>query len=266
MEKRKVIYYQNELEDEFANDHIKPKSIDENYDYDGGTGRKIARFIIYDIIAKPIAFLYLKIFYGHRIINRNVIKEHLKKRTDRGFFLYGNHTNAGADALIPSMICMPKNVSVIVHPNNVSMPVFGHITPCLGAIPLPDDKKAMINFMNSVKKRVCDTKDCITIYPEAHIWPFYTHIRPFTDKSFGYPVKYATPVFCFTNTYQKRFFFGGTRMVTYVDGPFYPEDGISVVENRKKLRDKVYDIMVKRSGNNNIERIHYIKKDTEGTM
>ena len=260
MEKRKVIYYENELEDEFAKAKITARRIDESYDYDGGVGRRIARFIIYVIFAKPIAFLYLKLVYGHRIVNRQVIKEHLKKKEDKGFFLYGNHTNAGADALIPSMICMPKNVSVIVHPDNVSMPIFGHITPCLGAIPLPDDKKAMINFMKSLERRVCKVKDCITIYPEAHIWPFYTHIRPFTDKSFGYPVKYKTPVFCFTNTYQKRFFFGGIRMVTYVDGPFYPEDNVPVVESRKLLRDSVYDIMVKRSENNTVEKVRYIKK------
>lgn len=258
--KKKIIYYQNELEDEFSAAQIKARAIDENYDYDGGLGRRIARLFVYVIFAKPVAFIYLKLFYGHRIVNRKIIKDYLKKKSDKGFFLYGNHTNAGADALIPSMVCMPKNVSVIVHPNNVSMPVFGHVTPCLGAIPLPDDKKAMVNFMKSVEARVCKVKDCITIYPEAHIWPYYTHIRPFTDKSFGYPVKYKTPVFCFTNTYQKRFFFGGVRMVTYVDGPFYPEDGIPVVKSRKYLRDAVYDTMVKRSGNNSIEKIVYKKK------
>ena len=266
MEKRKTIYYQNELEDEFATDHIKARKIDENYDYDGGMGRKIARHILYGILAKPIAFIYLKIVYGHRVVNRKVIKAHLKKKEDKSFFLYGNHTNAGADALIPSIVCIPKNVSVIVHPNNVSMPIFGHITPCLGALPLPDDKKAMINFMKSLERRVVDIKDCITIYPEAHIWPFYTHIRPFTDKSFGYPVKYKTPVFCFTNTYQKRFFFGGTRMVTYVDGPFYPDENIPVVASRKNLRDKVYDAMVKRSANNTVEKIHYIKRFEDITI
>ena len=258
--KKKIIYYQNELEDEFSSAQIKARAIDENYDYDGGLGRKIARFFVYVIFAKPIAFMYLKLFYGHRIVNRKIIKDYIKKKSDKGFFLYGNHTNAGADALIPSMVCMPKNVSVIVHPNNVSMPVFGHVTPCLGAIPLPDDKKAMVNFMKSVEARVCKVKDCITIYPEAHIWPYYTHIRPFTDKSFGYPVKYKTPVFCFTNTYQKRFFFGGVRIVTYVDGPFYPEEDIPVVKSRRCLRDAVYDTMVKRSGNNNVEKIVYKKK------
>ena len=262
MERRKVIYYENELEDEFADDNIVARPIDENYDYDGGLGRKIGRFFYYIVLAKPFAFFYLKLGFGHRIVNRKIIKNHLKKKDNKGFFLYGNHTNAGPDAFIPSLVCFPKNVSVIVHPNNVSMPVLGKITPSLGAIPLPDNKKAMINYMNCVKKRVCEVKDCITIYPEAHIWPYYTHIRPFVDKSFGYPVKYNTPVFCFTNTYQKRFFFGGIRMVTYVDGPFYPEENIPVTESRKRLRDAVYNTMVDRSKNNNVVKIAYKKKET----
>ena len=36
MEKRKVIYYENELEDEFAKAKITARRIDESYDYDGG--------------------------------------------------------------------------------------------------------------------------------------------------------------------------------------------------------------------------------------
>ena len=257
---KKIIYYENELEDEFAGDNIRPKAIDEAYDYDGGIGRRIGRHLLYGVLARPIAYIYLKLMYSHKIVNRPVIRDTMKRSEykGKGFFLYGNHTNNIADALIPSMICMPRYVSVIVHPNNVSMPVLGRATPALGAVPLPDDKKAMINFMKSLEKRVKDLRECVTIYPEAHIWPYYTHIRPFVDKSFGYPVKYGTPVFCFTNTYHKRLI--GTRIITYVDGPFFADESLSVIENRKRLRDAVYDTMVEKSEHNTYEKIQYIKK------
>ena len=45
--------------------------------------------------------------------------------------MYGNHTNAVADALIPTMVSHPADTYVIVHPNNVSMPIFGKVTPYL---------------------------------------------------------------------------------------------------------------------------------------
>ena len=101
------------------------------------------------------------------------------------------------------------------------------------------------------------------IYPEAHIWPYYTHIRPFPDGSFGYPAKDGTPVFCFVNTYQKRGNKRKPRMTTYIDGPFYPDMELPLKQRRKKLRDEVYAQMCKRAELSNVEVIQYIKKEKE---
>ena len=252
---KRVIYYEDELNDEFAGSTIKAKTIDESYDYVGGFGRKVVRVIVYRILANNAARIFLKLKYGHKIVGRELIKQADKK----GFFLYGNHTNNAADAFIPTMIASPAGAYVIVHPDNVSMPVLGKVTPVLGAIPLPDDMKAMKNFNKAIKQRIAENQ-CVTIYPEAHIWPFYTKIRPFKKDSFGYPVLSKTPVFCFTNTYQKRRFRKTPRIVTYVDGPFYAPEELSNGDKKQYLRDMAYDTMVMRSKNNNVELIEYIKK------
>ena len=193
------------------------------------------------------------------------------------------------DALIPTMVSVPKSVHVIVHPNNISMPVLGAITPSLGAIPLPDDMESTHNFLKCIETRVRQKK-VITIYPEAHIWPFYTKIRPFTSLSFRYPVQYEVPTFCFTNVYRKRKFSKSPQIITYVDGPFYPDKNLSTTastitatvadqiityvdgpfypdknlstkEQREDLRNKVFNAMTERSKLNNIEIIKYIKKE-----
>ena len=249
--KPKIIYYHDELNDEFSNDHIKAKKIDGSYQYLRG---KAFHIFWYRIVAVPLAKLYMKLYFRHKIINNGVLEQAGKS----GYFLYGNHTHFMADALVPSMVSMPEDISVIVHPNNVSMPVLGKITPYLGAIPLPDDKNAMKNFMSAVKYKI-ENGENIMIYPEAHIWPYYTDIRPFKDTSFGYPVRYHTPVFCLTNTYQPGKGMKRPRMVTYVDGPFYPQEGLTLKEQRKNLRGQVYHVMKERAKNNTIERIHYEK-------
>ena len=97
------------------------------------------------------------------------------------------------------------------------------------------------------------------IYPEAHIWPFYTKIRPFADSSFRYPIQYGCPVFCFTNTYQKRRFSKTPRIVTYVDGPFFPNENLDRKEKQADLRNRVYEAMCERSKMNNVELIKYVK-------
>ena len=178
----------------------------------------------------------------------------------RSCFIYGNHTQATADALIPTFITHPANAYVIVHPNNVSMPVLGRITPYIGALPLPDDIAASRNFRAVIDKRIREGSP-IFIYPEAHIWPYYTGIRPFPDDSFYYPIKYNVPVFCFTNTY-KRHGSGKPRIVTYVDGPFYPNEELPLKDRRRDLRDRVYDCMKRRSLESDVVWIEYLRADT----
>lgn len=258
MEKN-IIYYMDELNDEFSTAVITPKKIDGSYKYIyKGLWKKFTHFFWYRIVATPLAFLYLKIYFGHRIKNRKI----LKAAKDTGWFIYGNHTHFMADALIPTMLSTPKDMYVIVHPNNVSMPYLGRITPSLGALPLPDDAEAAKKFIYAVETRIRE-KNAVTIYPEAHIWPYYTKIRPFKDTSFRYPIKCKVPVFCFTNTYQKRRFTKVPRIVTYVDGPFYPDKNLSGKLQREDLRNRVYETMVKRSEKNNVELIKYIKTGEE---
>jgi 1-acyl-sn-glycerol-3-phosphate acyltransferase len=256
----KVIYYTDELTDEFSNAAITPKRIDGSYRYlRKGFIDRFAHILLYRIIAEPIAWLFLKIKFNHKIINKNV----LKKDKTKGYYLYGNHTNPMADAFIPSMLTFPKKASVIVHPNNVSMPVLGAVTPYLGAFPLPDDKEAMKNFGAALTETI-RCKNPIVIYPEAHIWPYYTDIRNFKDTSFHYPVSENVPVYCFTNTYHKKRFGKGCKIITYVDGPFFPdENATSPKTKRLSLRNQVYDKMKMRAKANTIEKIHYIKKEKE---
>ena len=257
MEKeKKIIYYKNELEDEFSEAQITAKRIDGTYKYKCGVLRSITRFFLYHILAKVLLFIYLKVWYGHKIVNKQCIK----KGNYTGFFMYGNHTNAIADALIPTRVCNPLGAYVIVHANNVSMPVLGHITPCLGAIPLPDDKEAMKNF-NKEMERLIKKNKRIVIYPEAHIWPYYTGIINFNDRSFLYPAQLEVPVFCFTNTYQKRKWRATPRIVTYVDGPFYPDKGLSLREQKQQLHEKVIATMKERCKNSNVELIQYVRKE-----
>lgn len=262
MDKRKIIYYTDELTDEFSTAVITPKAIDENYVYcHDAAFKRFTHFFWYRVVATPIGFCYAKLAHRHKIVG----KEKLKAGKKQGYFLYGNHTQDIGDAVIPTLLTTPKDAYVIVHPNNVSMPYLGRVTPSMGALPLPDSMKAYRNFMGAVERRAAEG-NAVVIYPEAHIWPYYTGIRPFTDDSFAYPVKQNLPVFCFTNTYQKRKLSKKPRIVTYVDGPFYPDEARPPRERRRALRDQVYHAMCARAKLNQVEVIKYVKKeeDTNG--
>ncbi len=257
VEKRKIIYYEDELNDELSRAKITPKKIDSNYVYCyDSIFKRITHFFWYRIVATPIAFLYTKLVFAHKTVG----DKKLKKFKKTGYFLYGNHTQDIADAFIPNMLAFSKDKYAIVHPNNVSMPYLGRITPSLGAIPLPDDIGAYKNFLAAIERRIAE-KRVIVVYPEAHIWPYYTKIRPFSDTSFAYPVKLNVPIFCFTNTYHKRKLFGITKIITYVDGPFFANPDSAPREKRKELRDEVYSCMCNRARLSSFEKIKYVRRE-----
>ncbi len=261
MDKRKIIYYDDELNNEFSVAEITPKTIDESYVYiNNSAWKRFTHFFWYRTVFTPIAFIYTKIKFHHKVVG----KEKLKPFLNTGYFLYGNHTQDIGDAFMPNMMNYPKHNYMIVHPNNVSMPLLGRITPSLGALPLPDNIKAYKNFLSAVHTRIAEGNS-VVIYPEAHIWPYYTDIRPFKDDTFAYPIKEKMPAFCFTNTYQKRKHSKKARIITYIDGPFYPDEDLPLRERRKELRDRIYNTMKDRAKFSDHVQIQYIKKEnTDG--
>ena len=48
-------------------------------------------------------------------------------------------------------------------------------------------------------------------------------------------------------------------MVSYIDGPFYPDINLSKKEAQKKIRNIVYEKMLERAKNSNVEVVKYIK-------
>ena len=263
MKEKKVIYYSDELNDEFSSAKIKARYIGESYRY--VHDNPLYRFfsaVLYRCIAKPLSYLFLKLKFGWKVENRKALKNVEKKCA---CFLYGNHTNAAADPFVPALLTGKKRAYVIVHPANVSIPVAGRMIAALGALPLPDDRQATKNFLAAIERRVGQGA-AIAVYPEAHIWPYYTKIRPFKDTSFRYPVQYGAPVFTFTNTYQKRRFFKTPRLVTYVDGPFYPDTALPVKEAKTLLREAAYGAMTARSAFSNEEFIRYVYAEKQDNL
>lgn len=258
MKEKRVIYYNDELNNEFSSAKIVPRVIDEKYKYKHGIIWNCISWIIQNVLSMPIKIGYSKLKFRIKYVG----KEKFKKCKNTGYFVYANHTQAFADTFIPSVGVYPKRNFLIVNPENISVKPFGWLVEMLGAIPVPGNKTAMKKFLDSIEERI-NKKNSITIYPEAHIWPYYTKIRPFKSVSFKYPVEMKKPAFCVTNTYQKRGKNGDkVKIVCYVDGPFYADESLETVKEQKEdLRNRVYECMVERSKNSNIEVIEYVKKD-----
>lgn len=256
MKPKRTFYYSKAQNDDYETPPKALKKIGGNYPYvRNGFFPRLSAFIAYRMIATPIAFVYTRLIKRISFVNRSVLKPYLKK----GYFIYSNHTQVIGDALTPNIVVFPKRNYTVVSPANVSLPIMGNFTKLLGALPLPDDLHASKNFFKAIDTRI-NQGYSILIYPEAHVWPNYTKIRPFNDSSFKYPVKQETPAFAFTTTYQKKKR-RGYKTVIYVDGPFVAPKGLSPKEQQVYLHSQVIQSMNERVKKSNYEKYRYVQKE-----
>lgn len=257
MSSKKVYYYSDEINDEFSGIERDPYRIDSSFKYVNNNFIYLFfKFLVYRVIMTPAAYLYLKLKFHTKFVNRKCFK----KVGKQGFFLFGNHTNVPLDGYNPTTMVFPKKTFVIVSDENFALKGTRTFMKMVGGVPLPSDFKTMKNFMKCIETRI--KNNCvIAIYPEAHIWPYYTKIRPFKNDSFRFPCKYKTPSYCFTTTYQKRKHSKKPRVVVYIDGPFFPDYSLSPAEQKAKLRDEIYNKMVEESKHSNYKFYTYKKKE-----
>lgn len=259
--KKKVFYYDDAVNDDFAGTNIKKSVVDEHFEYiRDGVLWKICAFIAYYIIAFPLVWFFQRVILGLRFENKDAVK----LCRDAPYFLYGNHTGWW-DAFTPNLISIPRRNRIIVSADTVSIKGLRSVVQMLGAVPLPTAFRGMRQFVKAVDHH---HKRCnITIYPEAHIWPYYTGVRPFSDASFEYPVKNNAPVYAFFTAYSKPkgflSIFRPANMTVYVSDPFYPDTSLSQKAARRDLRDRVYEFMVEKSQHSTYSVYEYIDKSKE---
>ena len=158
----KIIYYTDELNDEFSEAKIEPRIIDENYKYiHKNPIWNFTAFLAHQVLSLPIKYLYAKLKFDLKIVGKEKYKQYKKQ----GFFIYGNHTQSFGDTFFISNSVFPKRNYIIANPENVSMKGLHNLVQMLGAIPIPNKKKGMKEFLNTVETRIKQGHS-ITIFPD----------------------------------------------------------------------------------------------------
>lgn len=257
MRAERVIRYRDPVNDDFAKTHIRTKRVGADFPFlHASPVWNGLAFGLYYLIAVPIVFAVSKLYLGLRFENRRV----LRKLRGTGYYLYGNHTR-NLDAFVPSMAAFPKRAYIVANADAVSLPLLKNIVQMLGAIPVPTEFSGMRGFMEAVYDRRA-AGGCIAIYPEAHVWPFYTGIRPFPDTSLRYPVRDGAPIVAMCTTYRKRrgLFRLAKRpgMTVTFSEPMTADPSLPPKKAQAALRERVYDFMAETAARpGNVEYIRY---------
>lgn len=256
---KQYIFYEDELNDDFMkNNHLERPVLNEDYKYirEGKINKFFSNFLYYGIALPILSFVCF--IRGIKVVNR----KNLKKEKNRGVFIYGNHTNVFDMLDVQSFVSIHKRVNIIGYSDASTIPFIQPIIRSLGYIPIPNNIHLMKKFTEAIEYYI-NNKEDVLIYPEAHVWPYYTKIRPFKSTSFHYPAKLMAPVLPICTTYTKGIF-NKPRLKIIIGEYIYPKKELTERENKEFLRNECYNQMVKMAGSfKQVEYIKYIQTNKE---
>lgn len=246
--KSKTIYWKDELNDDFDEVGLKRPSVPKRYRY--LRRFHVSAWLTYYLLAKPILGLYC-FFHGIRVKG----KENLKKLKKTGYFLYSNHVAITDVFKFASYAIGAKRVNIIGYSDALSLKIIRPLIRGLGYLPIPDDLENMKKLKDAVHKLV-DKKEIVLIYPEAHIWPYYTKIRNFKDVSFSYPAEFNKPVLPAVTIWRGKQ--GKKPKQTIIFGkPIFPNPELTPLENKKFLHEQC--LLEMKEISNKYPQVEYIK-------
>ena len=249
----RIIYYHDELHDDFGEVGLSRPPVPANYCY--LRRFRLLSWITYYLFAKPIMGLACK-FQGVKVVG----KKNLKKVRKTGYFLYSNHVSLIDAFKFPAFVIPTQRVNIIGYSDTLSIKGVKGFAKAVGYLPIPNDLNNLRKMKDAIKTLV-DKKEIVLIYPEAHIWPYYTHIRNFQSVSFSYPAEFNKPVLPAVTVWRgkpnKK-----PKQTVVIGEPIYPNPELSVSENKKYLHEQcLYQMKLISSSYEQAEYIKYIKKD-----
>lgn len=235
---KKVYYFSDEINDDFAPLGLERPKIDENYKYIRKNPFNVFfSAIVYYCLAKPI-LSFIAICMGVKVKNRKNIKPFRK----RGLFIYANHTSYLDAFVIQAFVGGFKRTNILGYSDASAIPFVNHICKACGYLPIPSTLKGTQKLMEAIEYYV-ERGQSILIYPEAHIWPTYTKIREFSKTSFHYPAKLKTPIIPIVTVWRKSKISKNPKMTLVIGEPIYPKSELNDNENKIYLRNKCYEQM-----------------------
>lgn len=245
------IYHYKTLSDDLVKTKNQAKKVPEGYKWIKKNPLYIATGAVLFVVLKLVALIYGKFALGLKIAGKGKLK------TRSGYYIYANHTQPLGDVFNPALYSVKKPY-YICDSSNLGIPILGSILPLVGALPIPDSLRGKKKLFDAISTRA-QQGNAIIIYPEAHVWPYYTKIRPFETISLNFPVRDNLPAFTATTIYKKWPHHKKPRVIVKIDGPFYPDESLDKHTRIQNLHMEITNSLVKRSQESNIEYVKYEK-------
>ncbi|APG70251.1 1-acyl-sn-glycerol-3-phosphate acyltransferase [Lactobacillus delbrueckii] len=255
---KKTYYYHSESED-----LVSSAQQDFQLPDDYQVFRKGAAWQFWNVLVRSLACAFAWLYSRLFLLVKVKGKEKLRPFKKQGYFVYGNHTQMLGDPFTPMTIVNPYHYYALAAQANWGIPFLGkYVIPAAG-LPVGKNIKQSIRLLKDVKYAYEEKQAAIVIYPEAHLWPYYTEIRPFPATSFNFPVSLKAPAFAMTTTYQPCRWRKRPKITVYIDGPFYPDEKLGKKAAQEKLHGEIAKSMQERAKLSTCEYCSYVKIDSK---
>lgn len=181
-----------------------------------------------------ISWVYCRFVLHLKVVDRARFPQDPRQ----GYFVYANHTQPFGDVVMPFLENRARRKYWIASSANLGIPLVGKLLPMWGILPIPSRPSQMRDFVEAIRRRVKEG-GALYLYPEAHVWPWDTEIRPFGPVSFSFPVDFDAPVYVATTTYQRRRFGKKPRVTVFLEGPVEDDKRLTRRARKQALCDEV---------------------------
>jgi len=202
------------------------------------------RTFIQFVIAKPLFWLYSKIFLGVKIVGKKNIK-----KIKTGAVVVANHVHYMDWSMTSTFISKSHKTVVVSLKDNFKIPVARKLIEVYGCLPIPNTARANIDFNKCIDRKLKE-KCFVHVFPEAALWPYYTKLRTFKNGAFHFAVRNSVPVINNIITFRKskglaKLIRRKPRITLVVGEPQYIDENLERREQIKELENRVKGIMEK---------------------
>ena len=202
--------------------------------------KKVMSWIVYYMIALPVLTIYLRLFKGIKIKNRQNIKA-----VKKGGIMISNHVHT-LDSAMNAITVFPKKPVFTSIKSNFELPVAGKLVSMLGSTPVPETPSELKVFFYELSKQVRKGR-IVHFFPEGELIKGDDKIRQLKRGAFMLAEETKSPILPIGISFHEKksvfSLFGKERIVINVGHPIYPDSFKLKKESIEQLSNDSQDVM-----------------------
>lgn len=216
--------------------------ISEDYEY---INRNVF-FVVFSLLFRyliifPIFYPITKIILGFKAEGLENLKE-----LQGGAVSVSNHAHI-LDAPMITFSLFPRQPSITSIKGNFQTPGVSFLVKVLGAVPIPEKPKALMNFFSAMQAEAQRGR-IVHFYPESSLWPGHTELRPFKKGAFYLAVNADAPVLPMVIKQRKpkglfKLLKKKPCISVVIDSPIRPDNKLNKKQRVIDLRQRTHDVM-----------------------